>query len=194
MKKLMLMLFLLLFGAFNVSAQTQAEKALDKLLGTGLIGELQGFRQSMLTTLRTLKKDKTQSEKSLLKVKLAYETVENEYNTILRKIETDLLDKEKRKFILKYPEDYMGAWDAKFRAMKDKSLYDLQYAIADANNHGSIKTGSAGIILLIPTLIQVANETIKIIREIQAEMKQFTQEMLDTQFYQPLHLPAWEEI
>ena len=131
------------------------------------------------------------SEEDRQKVMDAYNASANKFNDILYQIKTDLLDRNKRKFIIQYPDAYAKQIETDLNRAKDFYAANYQTQLQRVTD-GRI-TGSA-LIVLLPEIIKYGQLAFQIFKQLQGEIKKYQTDMLDAHLFVPYKFHAWGEL
>lgn len=124
-------------------------------------------------------------------VKNAYNASANYFNAVVVNIKNDLLNKQKRKFMLQFPEDYAKQVEADLIRAQEFYEANFQKEIVKVTN-GEI-TGVA-FLALLPELIGYAKTAFAAYKKIRAEINKFNEDLLTKQLVKPYTFRTWDEI
>jgi hypothetical protein len=195
-KQLSIFLAVVAISSFNCqNAKSQSTyDALNKFLSTEFFEGYNEVRVRAEESVKDFKLLQTRKKYSVADVQVvadSYDASAQYFNSILHNIKGDLLDKKKRKFLIKYPEDYSKQLESDLNRATAYYANTYQQAVADLTE-GEI-LGSA-LLLMLPQLMQAAELAIKVIKELQKEIKNFNEELLQTELIERFRFKSWEEI
>ena len=121
----------------------------------------------------------------------AYNSSADYFNAALNNIKADLMHREKRKYLINYPEAYSKQVEADLYRAKEYYANTFQKEITQLTN-GQI-TGSA-LIALLPQIMKYTKLAIEVIRKVDAEIKKMNEAILDQYLVQPYRFKHWDEI
>ena len=131
------------------------------------------------------------SQEDITAVMDAYNASAERFNQILYKIKDDLLDRQKRKFIIQYPDDYARQIEGELSRAKEFYANNYQRKLVEVTD-GRI-TGMP-LLILLPEIIKYGKIAFQIFQSIKAEMKKYNEAMLDEYLIQPYRLRSWNEL
>ena len=131
------------------------------------------------------------SQEDITAVMDAYNASAERFNQILYKIKDDLLDRQKRKFIIQYPDDYARQIEGELSRAKEFYANNYQRKLVEVTD-GRI-TGMP-LLVLLPEIIKYGKIAFQIFQSIKAEMKKYNEAMLDEYLVQPYRLRSWNEL
>jgi hypothetical protein len=168
----------------STSVQSQATyDALNKFLNTDFFNSYNEIRlraEESVKDFKLLQTIKKYSPEETKIVSDSYDASAQYFNSILHSIKDDLLDKKKRKFVIKYPDDYSKQLETDLNRAASYYANTYQQAVADLTE-GEI-LGSA-LLLMLPQLIEGAELAIKLIKD-----------MLNEHLIERFRFKSWEEI
>ncbi len=131
------------------------------------------------------------SEADVLRVVDAYNASANRFNDVLYKIKDDLLDRRKRKFLVRYPDDYALQIEAELN--KASNFYADTYArtVTDLTD-GRVQTVS--FITLLPEIIKYGKLAFALFNKIKKEVRQYNEGMIDQYLIETHRFHSWDEI
>lgn len=124
-------------------------------------------------------------------VKNAYNASANYFNVVVVNIKNDLLNKQKRKFMFQFPEDYAKQVQADIIRAQEFYEANFQKEIVEVTN-GEI-TGVA-FLALLPELIGYAKTAFAAYKKIRAEIQKFNEDLLQKHLVEPYTFRLWDEI
>lgn len=190
MKKLLLIFSLLAIGT-GLQAQ-DAVIGLRQFLTTQFMTEFNDLRDaSERTVLNFKRKQSRYSEEDVQKVIDAYNASAEYFNQTLYNIKADLLDKEKRKFIVLFPDDYSKQVECDLYRAKDYYTANFQKTLMEVTGEDG---GTGSFLLLLPTLFQYGQTAFDIFKRIKEEIKKYNEAILDKHLIQPYRFRLWDEI
>ncbi|HEX5112631.1 MAG TPA: hypothetical protein VFV79_07280 [Saprospiraceae bacterium] len=131
------------------------------------------------------------SQEDITAVMDAYNASAERFNQILYKIKDDLLDRQKRKFIIQYPDDYARQIEGELSRAKEFYANNYQRKLVEVTD-GRI-TGMP-LLVLLPEIIKYGKIAFQIFQSIKAEMKKYNEAMLEEYLIQPYRLRSWNEL
>lgn len=166
--------------------------ALKKFLDTDFIHEFDSIRTRANKSVTDFKAiQHLYSEEDVNRVADAYDASAGLFNNALYNIKDDILTKDKRKYILKYPEDYSKQMMADlYRA---KEFYE--------NDYGNVlyevtegKVDNAFPFMAIVSVFRIAQRSIQIFNQLKDQWSNFNEDLLNTHLIEKHRFKLWEEI
>ena len=140
---------------------------------------------------KALAKQESFSEDDVLRVVDAYNASANRFNDVLYKIKDDLLDRNKRKFLVRYPDDYALQIEAELN--KASNFYGDTYARAVTElTDGRVQTVS--FIALLPEIIKYGKLAFALFNKVKKELRQYNEGMIDQYLIETHRFHSWDEI
>ncbi len=191
MRKYYLSLILMLASAPLLLSQ-DVMVGLKQFTNTQFIREFLKLRESAETSVLAFKRRQSQyNEEDVHRVINAYNASAEYFNTVLFNIKNDLLDKQKRKFLVLYPHDYSKQIEADlYRAREfytDTYVKEVTYLTGDA-------MGTGNFLAMLPTIITYLKSASELFKKIKAEMRKYNEKMLQQYLIEPYRFRSWDEI
>jgi len=131
------------------------------------------------------------SAEDVQRVMDAYNAAANRFNDVLYRIKEDLLDKRKRKFLVRYPDDYALQVEAELN--KATNFYDNTYARAVTEvTDGRVQT--VAFLTLLPEIIKYFKVGIALFQKVKKEIRKYNDEMIEQHLIQNYRFHSWDEI
>ncbi len=131
------------------------------------------------------------SEADVLRVVDAYNASANRFNDVLYKIKDDLLDRHKRKFLVRYPDDYALQIEAELN--KASNFYSDNYARTVTElTDGRVQTVT--FLALLPEIIKYGKLAFALFNKIKQEVRQYNEGMIDQYLIETHRFHSWDEI
>ncbi len=166
--------------------------ALNQFLNTDFFREYNELRDRAERSVRDFKMIQNRySEEDIQNVADAYNASAESFNRVLENIKIDLLHREKRKYLISYPESYSKQIEADLYRAREFYANTFQKEISRVTQ-GEI-TGVA-LLALLPQLIKFAEAGIGIFKRIQEEIKNFNEQMLNQYLIENNRFRSWDEI
>lgn len=191
MKKLILFIAVVL-GVHFAKGQSGSVLALQSLQNTQFFTEYKELRARSESAVKNFKLIQNRfSEEEIANVAYAYNSSAEYFNAALRNIKADLMQKEKRKYLINYPESYSKQVEADLYRAKEYYANTFQKEITSLTN-GQI-TGSA-LITLLPQILKYAQLAIQVMKEVDSQIKKMNEAVLDQYLVEPYRFKNWDEI
>lgn len=173
-------------------AQSGSVAALKSLQETQFFTEFKELRERSQGAVKNFKiiQDRY-SKEQVENVIYAYNSSADYFNAALRNIKADLMHKEKRKYLIHYPESYSKQVEADLYRAKEYYANTFQKEITELTN-GQI-TGSA-LIAMLPQILKYAQLAIEVMKRVDAEIKKMNEAILDKYLIEPYRFKSWDEI
>lgn len=185
-------LFLFLAVTLNALAQSSSVVALKTLQQTEFFNEFRELRDRSQASVKNFKTIQSRySEEEVAGVIAAYNSSADYFNAALRNIKTDLMHKEKRKYLIAYPDAYSKQVEADLYRAKEYYANTFQKEITELTN-GQI-TGAA-LIVLIPQILKYTQLAIEVIKKVDSEIKKMNENILEQYLVEPYKFKTWDEI
>ena len=121
----------------------------------------------------------------------AYNASATRFNDGLYKIKDDLLDRRKRKFLIRYPEDYAMQIEADLN--QATNYYQNTYGRTVTElTAGRIQTVS--FLVLLPEIIKYGKLAFALFNKIKQEVRKYNEEMIDQYLIESHRFHSWDEI
>jgi hypothetical protein len=197
MKKTIIFLFSVI--AFNVQVMAQCPGkspfwGLNCFLNSEFInkfGEVRNKAEQSVRDFKQLAAAEGYSDDDVERVKDAYNASANNFNNVLYKIKGDLLDKNKRKFIVKEPDNYLSEVDNLLRKVMNTHANTYQKTVAQVTG-GRLTT--TALLILLPEIIKYGKIAFETFQKIKAEVKKYNDAMFEQYLIQPNRFHSWDEI
>lgn len=131
------------------------------------------------------------SEEDVQRVMDAYNASANRFNDVLYKIKDDLLDKRKRKYLVRYPDDYALQIEAELN--KASNFYDENYARTVTEVTGG-RVQTVAFLTLLPEIIKYFKVGIALFKKVKKEIRKYNEELMDLHLIQAYRFHSWDEI
>ena len=191
MKNLLLFLVLIL-AVQSARSQSSSIVALKSLQGTAFFNEYRELQERSQTAVKNFKLIQDRySKEEVDNVIYAYNSSADYFNAALENIKADLLNKEKRRYLITYPESYSKQVEADLYRAKEYYANTFQKEVTALTN-GQI-TGAA-LVALLPQVIKYAKLAIELIRQVDSQIKKMNETILDQYLIQPYRFKSWDEI
>lgn len=191
MKHALIICFAILV-AHQVKSQSSSIVALKTLQSTEFFNEYRELRERSQTAVKNFKIIQNRfSKEEIDNVIYAYNSSADYFNSALQNIKADLMQKDKRRYLISYPESYSKQVEADLYRAKEYYANTFQKEVTELTN-GQI-TGAA-LIALLPQVIKYAKLAIEMIREIDSQIKKMNETVLDQYLIEPYRFKSWDEI
>ncbi len=167
---------------------------LNVFLGSDFFVEYKNIRSRAEEAVINFEREKAiydYSEEEVNKVMSAYNSSAEYFNLVLKNIQRDMMQKHKRKYMARFPEDY--AKQVEMDLARAKEFYEATFKKEVSDLTEGRITG-AGFLAQIPVLIKYIKAGISLIKKIDKEIKKMNMKMLDTYLYEPNRFRMWDEI
>ena len=173
-------------------SQSGAVTALRTLQETAFFNEFRELRDRSETAVKNFKTIQGRySKEEVDNVISAYNASADFFNAALLNIKTDLMHREKRKYLINYPDAYSKQVHADLYRAKEYYANTFQKEVTQLTN-GQI-TGSA-LIALLPQIMKYTQLAIEVIKKVDAEIKKMNEAILDKYLVEPYKFKHWDEI
>jgi len=173
-------------------SQSGAIAALTTLQETAFFNEFSELKDRSETAVKNFKTIQGRySQAEVENVISAYNSSADYFNAALLNIKNDLMHKEKRKYLINYPEAYSKQVEADLYRAKEYYANTFQKEVIQLTN-GQI-TGSA-LIALMPQILKYTQLAIEVIRRVDGEIKKMNEAILDQHLVEPYRFKHWDEI
>lgn len=191
MKTTLLLVVVVVLASPFVRGQS-APVALKSLQNTQFFTEFKVLRERSQTAVKNFKIIQGRySKEQVDNVIYAYNSSADYFNAALRNIKTDLMHKEKRKYLINYPEAYSKQVEADLYRAKEYYSNTFQKEVTELTN-GQI-TGAA-LIALLPQILKYTQLAIEVIKRVDNEIKKMNEAVLDQYLIEPYRFKSWDEI
>ncbi len=140
---------------------------------------------------KTMSEQEEFSEDDIQRVMDAYNASANRFNDVLYKIKDDLLDKRKRKYLIRYPDDYALQIEAELN--KASNFYDENYARTVTEITGG-RVQTVAFLTLLPEIIKYFKVGIALFKKVKKEIRKYNEELIDLHLIQAYRFHSWDEI
>lgn len=191
MKNLLLSIITALMSAstFGQSGTVAALKTLQETAFFNEFRELKSRSESAVKNFKTIQG--RYSKEEVDNVISAYNSSADYFNAALLNIKADLMHKEKRRYLINYPDAYAKQVDADLYRAKEYYANTFQKEVIQLTN-GQI-TGSA-LLALMPQILKYTQLAIEVIKKVDAEIKKMNEAILDQHLVEPYRFKHWDEI
>jgi len=190
--KTWLLPFLAIVATTASFAQSGAVPALQTLQHTQFFNDFKELRDRSQTAVKNFKVIQGRySKEQVDNVIYAYNSSADYFNAALQNIKADLMHKEKRKYLIAYPDSYSKQVESDLYRAKEYYANTFQKEITELTN-GQI-TGTA-LLALLPQIIKYAQMAIEAIKRIDSEIKKMNEAILDQYLVEPYRFKHWDEI
>jgi hypothetical protein len=131
------------------------------------------------------------SEAERQQVRDAYNASANQFNEVLYRIKGDLLDRHKRKFLIRYPDDYALQIEAELN--KASNFYAETYARTVTELTGG-RVQTISFLTLLPELIKYGKMAIALFNKVKKEIKKYNESLFDQYLIEAHRFHSWDEI
>lgn len=176
-------------SAWSQSGTVAALKTLQETAFFNEFRELKDRSESAVKNFKTIQG--RYSKEEVDNVISAYNSSADYFNAALLNIKADLMHKEKRKYLVNYPDAYSKQVDADLYRAKEYYANTFQKEVIQLTN-GQI-TGSA-LIALMPQILKYTQLAIEVIKKVDAEIKKMNEAVLDQHLVEPYRFKHWDEI
>jgi hypothetical protein len=190
------LLFISLFGMSGslIAQNSSTVTALGVFLNTPFFDEFQQSRDRAEETVMQFKAKaelESYEEDSIVMVAELYNASAEMFNRVLYSIKNDMLIKEKRNYLVNYPDSYSKQVEKGLDDARD--YYDATFRSKVAQMTEGEITGSA-FLTLIPQLIEVCNTAFQMLSTVKAQIRKFNSDLLDVSMIEPYRFRTWDEI
>lgn len=188
MKKLIFLLCLL----FNITYLIGQPVALKKFLDTDFVHEFDSIRTRAHKSVRDFKAiQHLYAPEDVQRVADSYNAAAGLFNSGLYNIKNDLLLKDKRRYILKYPDDYSKQMMADLYRAKD--YYENDYGLVlDEVTEG--KVDNIFPFAAVATVFNLAKKGFQIFTKFKDQWDGLNEDMLNQFLIEKHRFQTWEEI
>jgi hypothetical protein len=166
--------------------------ALKSLQETPFFNEFRELRDRSQTAVKNFKTIQGRySAEEVENVVNAYNSSADYFNAALLNIKADLMHKEKRKYLINYPDAYSKQVEADLYRAKEYYANTFQKEVTQLTN-GQI-TGSA-LIALLPQILKYTQLAIEVIKRVDSEIKKMNESILNQYLVEPYRFKHWDEI
>lgn len=166
--------------------------ALNQFLGTDFFKQYNEMKNRAEQSVRDFKAIQSRyTEAEVEVVKEAYNSSAEYFNKVLVNIQEDMLHKEKRVYLMNYPESYSKQIEADLYRAKEFYANTYQKEVTNLTN-GEIS--GVAILTLLPQAIKYATLAMEVIKKIKAEIVKFNTGLLDQYLIKPYSFRSWDEI
>jgi hypothetical protein len=191
MKHFIITIFLFT-GVLAAQAQSSTVVALKSLQSTPFFTEFAELQERSQSAVRNFKVIQDRySKEEVENVIYAYNASAEYFNAALRNIKTDLMHKEKRKYLIRYPDAYSKQVEADLYRAKEYYANTFQKEVTALTN-GQI-TGNA-LIVMLPQILKYAKLAVEVIKQVDSEIKKMNDAILEQYLVTPYRFKNWDEI
>ena len=179
--------------SFNCLGQgSSTYMGLNQFLNTEFIKKYEEARNRAEQSVKDFKRIQSEfSQEDITAVMDGYNTSAERFNQVLYKVKDDILNRQKRKFIIQFPDDYARQIEGELNTAKEFYANNYQRQLARVTD-GRI-TGTPFLILL-PEIIKYGKIAFQIFQTIKTEMKKYNESMLEEYLIQPYRFRSWNEL
>lgn len=165
---------------------------LRQFMDTNFMREYEKMRDESERTVRRFKRDAGRySEDQVQYVANAYNDSAEQFNQTLYNIKGDILDKQKRRFIVLYPDDYSKQVECDLYRAKDFYSKNFQRALVEVTGDGS---ETSSFLLALTTLITVGQGAFDLFVRFKDEWKRYNEGILNKYLIEEYRFRLWDEI
>lgn len=177
----------------NQAVQAQdAYVGLKQFLQTPFMEEFNNMRDASERAVRDFKRKQSRySEEDVRKVADAYNASAEYFNQVLYNIKADLLHKEKRKFVVLFPDDYSKQVECDLYRAKDYYTANFQKELMEVTGDSG---GTSSFLTLVPVLFQYGQAAFDIFKRIKEEIKKYNEAILDKYLINEYKFRLWDEV
>lgn len=185
-------IIILMFASINLMGQSGTVTALQYLQQTDFLKQYEELKNRAESSVRNFKLVQNRySDDEVQGVIAAYNSSAEYFNAALFNIKQDMLNKNKRKYLVTYPDAYSKQIEADLYRAKEYYANTFQREITQVTD-GEI-TGVA-LLALLPEVIKYAQFAIQAIKEIRNKLKEMNEQVLDQYLIEPYKFKPWDEI
>lgn len=187
-------LIFIIIGLASTAAwcQSGTVPALRSLQETAFFSEFKELRDRSEKAVKNFKTIQGRYSKGDVEnVISAYNSSADFFNAALLNIKTDLMHREKRKYLINYPEAYSKQVHADLYRAKEYYANTFQKEVTQLTN-GQI-TGAA-LIALLPQIMKYTQLAIEVIKKVDSEVKKMNEAILEKYLVEPYKFKHWDEI
>lgn len=190
--KYLIITMLLFMATLSAGAQSSTVVALKSLQNTPFFTEFRELQERSQSAVRNFKVIQDRySKEEVENVIYAYNSSAEYFNAALRNIKADLLHKEKRKYLIRYPDAYSKQVEADLYRAKEYYANTFQKEVTTLTN-GQI-TGNA-LIVMLPQILKYAKLAVEVIKQVDSEIKKMNDNILEQYLVTPYRFKNWDEI
>ncbi|MBT1687583.1 hypothetical protein [Dawidia soli] len=190
--KYLIITILLFVATLSTRAQSSTVVALKSLQNTPFFTEFRELQERSQSAVRNFKVIQDRySKEEVENVVYAYNSSAEYFNAALRNIKADLLHKEKRKYLIRYPDAYSKQVEADLYRAKEYYANTFQKEVTTLTN-GQI-TGNA-LIVMLPQILKYAKLAVEVIKQVDSEIKKMNDNILEQYLVTPYRFKNWDEI
>lgn len=190
--KYLILTMLMFVAALPTRAQSSTVVALKSLQNTPFFTEFRELQERSQSAVRNFKVIQDRySKEEVENVIYAYNSSAEYFNAALRNIKADLLHKEKRKYLIRYPDAYSKQVEADLYRAKEYYANTFQKEVTTLTN-GQI-TGNA-LIVMLPQILKYAKLAVEVIKQVDSEIKKMNDNILEQYLVTPYRFKNWDEI
>lgn len=187
-----LLIFIGLFFCASSASAQDVYIGLRQFLETNFMKEFVKTRDESERTVRRFKKSSSRySEEQIQQVADAYNNSAEQFNQALYNIKDDILNKQKRKFIVLFPDDYSKEVECDLYRARDFYAKNFQKALVEVSGDGS---ETSSFLLLLPQLIQYGQSAFDIFTRFKEEWAKYNEGILNKYLIEEYRFRHWDEI
>lgn len=191
MKKLVVLAILCIASGAGY-AQSGTVVALRSVQDTEFFTEFKELRDRAHTSVKNFKLIQDRySEMEVSNLKNTYNASADYFNAVLYNIKADMQQRDKRKYMISYPDSYSKQVEADLYRAKEYYANTFQREITELTD-GQI-TGSA-LVALLPQMLKYAQLVIQMIKEVDKQIKKMNETVLNNYLIEPYRFQKWDEI
>lgn len=191
MTKLYWSIFALLIFVTTLPAQ-DVYIGLRQFLDTQFMQEYVKSRDESERLVRRFKRSQSRyTEEQVQQVADAYNNSAEQFNEMLYNIKNDLLHKEKRKFLVLFPEDYSKQVECDLYRARDFYSKNFQKALVEVAGDAS---ETSSFLTLLPTLIEYGKSAFALFNRIKEEIQKYNEALLKKYLIDEYRFRHWDEI
>ncbi len=188
-------LLIFLFAAVASFAQPKGNSTyagLTQFLNTEFVQKFEQSRNKAEQAVRDFNRIKDEfAPEDVMRVMDAYNASAEQFNQVLYNIKADLLDRQKRKFIIQYPQDYSRQIETDLNVAKDYYQSHFQNVVFEVTGG---RVSGMPFLALLPEIIKYGKIAFQIFQNIKAEIKKYNDSILEDHLIQPYRFHSWNEL
>ncbi len=184
--------FFLLLAVTSWAQPKSAYSGLNHFLNTDFIQKYEEARTRAERSVQDFQRIQSEfSAQDVESVMTAYNASAERFNEVLYKIKDDLLNRQKRKFIIQFPDDYSQQIESELNRAKEFYSNNYQRELLRVTD-GRI-TGTP-FLALLPDIIKYGKLAFQVFQSIRAEIKKYNDSLLEEHLIQPYRFKSWNEL
>lgn len=178
--------------AETARSHIKIDEALQAFLDTDFMKKYKEIRLESESLVSTFKAHTAEfSPEDIAEVKKAYIRTADQFNALMLEIKKDLLDKQKIKYIKKYPDLYSASMELRLRDLQDEYTQTFERSVAEVTGSDAYSAiPIAAIISLVKLGIDLTNYLVRS----GFESKKIKEEHLNIFLIEPYKFKDWESI